>query len=34
MWAEDSATCASDLPDLTSGIFLIAGLDAISEKQN
>ena len=33
MWAEDGATYTSDLPNLTSGIFLLAGLD-ISENQN
>jgi hypothetical protein len=33
MWAEDAAIYNSDLPNLTSGIFLIPGLDMISENQ-
>jgi hypothetical protein len=33
MWAEDARSDASDLPDVTSGIFLILGLDMISENR-
>jgi hypothetical protein len=34
VWAEDGATPASDLPDVTSGIFFILGLDIDSANQN
>jgi hypothetical protein len=33
MWARDGGTHASDLPDMTSRIFLCEGLDTISENQ-
>jgi len=33
MWAEDGATHASDLPDVTSYLFFREGLDIISENR-
>jgi hypothetical protein len=33
VWARDARRSATDLPDMTSRIFLLPGLDVISENQ-
>ena len=33
MWAEDGASYASDLPDMTSYLFLFSGIDIISDNR-
>jgi len=33
LWARDGGSASADLPDGESGIFLISGLDTISENQ-